>query len=523
MSGWILDIRRPAASASTFELPDGDTLAGREPGCGLELDDPRVSARHCWIRVLEAGVEIEDLRSTNGVFLDGRRVSNSAWRPGQTLALGGTELRLRRKAGSGGTSVELDPGHFDFSIVSERNITGDDAQRHRLRLLQQCLRELQAALPIADLLDRIMLLLFEAVQCDTGYILVTDPEHPERIHTHLAYAQGRRRENLDAHLYSRTLVSRVLESKSGFLFDSDAGSSGPDGGRDASLSIFQLHIKTALCCPIHSEGRVFGVIYLDSKKSVAKFNGEDLDLAMNAAGIAGMAIENSELYRKLRAEAEIREHLKRFVSPNVAEQIIATRGGGQALQSQKTHLSVLFADIRGFTPLAEALSPVTVAELLNAYFSSMSDVAFHGGGTLDKFIGDCMMVLFNAPFALPEHELAAVTTAVEMRRRLVQIRPEWKRRGLPEIRIGIGINCGEAVAGSVGTSTRMEYTAIGDAVNIASRVCGIARPDQILVTEAVHEKVKHRFRTAMLGATQLKGRSRQVLVFEIIDDLRLPE
>src|SRR5690606_3057026 len=272
--------------------------------------------------------------------------------------------------------------------------------------------------------------------------------------------------------------------------------------------------------PIHSEGKVYGVLYLDNKKRGTKFNGDDLDLTMNIAGIAGVAIENMELYKKLETESLIRDHLKRFLSPNIADKIIAERGSSDFhLQSQPANLTVLFADILGFTPLSEAFSPLDVARLLNSYFSEMCEIVFANGGTLDKFIGDCMMVLFNAPVAVADHEFTAVKTALQMRKRLGKMLPEWRRQGIPDFQVGIGINCGEAVVGSIGTSSRMEYTAIGDAVSIASRVCGIAKPNQVLITESILEKVKGRFRTVMLGSTQLKGKSRQVLVHEVVDDL----
>ncbi len=538
---WQLEIIHSPASLpiTVFILNPGQTLIGREEG-DIAISDPRISGRHCLLIAKDDGVEIVDQNSTNGTFLDGVRIERSPWSPGQILAVGGTEIRLSDlkavEAPAGGTShIALSDREFAFNILTERKIgggTGDGAAKanparvealtRHLKVLQQSVRNLNGALSVSDILDRVMLLLFEAVQCDTGYILVTESDS-EEIRAHLAYEKGRRKENLEERLYSRTLVSKVLQNKAGFLFNSGEGGTSLTGNADQSSSIFQLRIKTALCCPIHSEGRVFGVIYLDSKKRGSKFNPDDLDLALNVAGIAGMAIENLELYRKLRAEAAIRDNLRRFVSPNVADRIIAERGSGDFhLISQKAPISILFADIRGFTPLSEALSPITVANLLNAYFSQMCEIVFKNSGTLDKFIGDCMMVLFNAPFAVPDHEIAAVKTAVEMRRRLRQILPEWKRQGLPEIHVGIGVNSGEAVVGSLGTETRMEYTAIGDAVNIASRICSISKPDQILVTESVYEKVKDQFRTAMLGATQLKGKSRQVLVYEIVDDLMMP-
>ncbi len=539
---WNLEVLKSHGKTSRkIPLRAGRMLLGRE-GCDIEIPDPRISAHHCWVQLENDQVEVMDNHSTNGTFINGARIQQAILAPGHILMIGNTELCLQKQdltsesaqSVTDPAQISLSSKGFDFSIVKERKITFEDedddsnlsdAKRvellnRRLQVLQRGVRTLNRAPSVPELLDQVMQLLFEAVNCNTGYILLVDPEDTEKTRAHLAYEKGKRKENLEDRLYSRTLVSKVLESKAGFIFDSEESGNSLMGGADQSLSIVQLRIKTALCCPIHSEGRVFGVVYLDNKKRGSKFVSDDLDLSMNVAGIAGMAIENIELIRKLRTEAMIRDNLKRFVSPNVAERIIAERGSGNFhLQSQKSQLSVLFVDIRGFTPLSEALSPLAVAQLLNAYFSQMCEIVFKNGGTLDKFIGDCMMVLFNAPVALPDHERIAVKTAVEMRQRLAKILPEWKRNGIPDFQVGFGINCGEAVVGSIGTESRMEYTAIGDTVNIASRVCGIAKPNQILITENIFEKVRNHFSTASLGATQLKGKSNQVLVYEVIDDV----
>jgi adenylate cyclase len=526
-----------------FPLREGPNVLGREKGCDIEIPDPRISSRHAVIMVQGENVEFVDQNSTNGIYIDDQRLRKGRWPAGATVFMGNTEMRLKggasvdlgagsgtsawgqRPSPLGASSLALNNANFDFNIVQEKKIGGEQAEASaqpgleaftkRMQVINRMIKSVSATITVPDLLDRTMTLLFEAVNCDTGYILTTDPADHDAISAHVAYEKGRRKENLEEKLYSRTLVSTVIQKKSGFIFDSDES-----GEQDQSLSIFQLRIKTALCCPIHSEGQIYGVIYLDNKKRGAKFNGDDLDLCMNIAGISGVAIENMELYKKLETESLIRDHLKRFLSPNIADKIIAERGSSDFhLQSHKTHLTVLFADIRGFTPLSETLAPLEVARLLNSYFSEMCAIVFANGGTLDKFIGDCMMVLFNAPVAVADHEYMAVKTALQMRSRLRQILPEWRANGIPDFQVGIGINSGEAVVGSIGTSSRMEYTAIGDAVNIASRVCGIAKPNQILITESVFEKVEERFRTVMLGATQLKGKSRQVLVHEVADDL----
>ncbi len=531
MATWYLEVlRSPAPLPKHIPLPHGRTLVGRAADCDLCIADPRVSSRHGFITLSGNTVEFTDLRSTNGTFLNGKRVQDTAWETGQTLSVGGTDLRLAWKASTDpmrSTPVSLSDSDFDFSIVSSRQIPGGntseireearhaEALQRRLQILQRAMRVLNGNHSVPEILDRTMQLLFEAVHCDTGYILITDPENPESVSAHVAYADGHPKGNLQDHLYSRTLVSKVLESKTGFLFDSDAVGTG-FGGAMPSQSIINLRIKTALCCPIYEDGRVFGVIYLDSKKSRSKFTVEDLDLAMNLAGMAGMVVENAELNRRLSSETRIRDYLRRFLPPGVAEKIIAERGSiSLHLHPEKTRVSVLFADIRGFTAMAEGLSPLEVSQLLNIYFSRMSEVVFRHGGTLDKFIGDSMMILFNAPVPVPDHELAAVSAALEMREELAALSREWQQTGLPEIHAGFGLNSGEVVVGSLGTDARLEYTAIGDTVNTAARVCGIAKPDQILITESLHEHTKKRFRATPLGSTPLKGKSHEVILYEV--------
>jgi adenylate cyclase len=531
-----------------FPLKEGANVLGREAGCDIEIPDPRISSKHAIIMVQGQNVEIIDQNSTNGIYLDEQRVRKGKWTDGSSVFMGNTEMRLKagaavdnspktgtsqwgqKETALGARALEgrpksLNNSNFDFNIVEEKKIglaaadASQDSFAKRMAIINKMIKSIGSVHSVPELLDRTMTLLFEAVNCDTGYILVTNPANHDAISDHLAYEHGVRKENLEEKLYSRTLVSTVIQKKSGFIFDSDES-----GEQDQSLSIFQLRIKTALCCPIHSEGQVYGVLYLDNKKRGAKFNGDDLDLAMNIAGISGVVIENLQLSKKLETESLIRDHLKRFCSPNIAEKIIAERGSSDFhLQSQKTTVTVLFADIRGFTPLSESLAPLAVAQLLNNYFSEMCAIVFANGGTLDKFIGDCMMVLFNAPMPVADHEYFAVKTALQMRNRLQQKLPEWKAAGIPEFQVGIGVNTGDVVVGSIGTSSRMEYTAIGDTVNISSRVCGIARPNQVLITDSILEKVKGRFRTVSLGAVQLKGKSRQVFVHEVVDDLVMPK
>ncbi len=533
-------------AVSRFTLKPGENRLGRDTASDICIPDPRISSRHLLITLANGRIECLDQGSRNGTFVDGVRISGLyILRQGQTLQTGGCELLVETdEAAAAGTLIpqgtfisttlsgtRSDP---DLNILAERKISSasatdtslaglSDRERAdrltlRMKLIEKGIRILHGALSPAELLDRAMGLVFETLHCDTGYILILDPRNPAVFAEHVAYLKGEKTAEVTEKLYSQCLVERVLENHAGLLFDIDRSPK-----VDASLSIFGLNIKTAIGCPIHSEGRVYGVLYLDNKMAGAKFTDDDLDLTMNLAGITGVALENLRLIQKLETQARIRDNLKRFVSANIADRIIEEEGSGRFhLESQKSPVTVLFADIRGFTPLSESLPPVEVARLLNTYFSAMAEIIFRHGGTLDKFMGDRIMVLFNAPFTLEHPEATAVTTALEMRCRLRELRPAWERDGLPHFDVGIGINSGDGVVGSIGTAERMEYTAIGDCVNIASRICDIAKPDQILVTPAVADHLGAGFRVQSLGTVKLKGKAVEVPVLEVLEPAQTP-
>lgn len=523
-------------AVSRFELKEGENRLGRDTAADIRVPDSRISSRHVLFTVTGGAVECTDLGSRNGTYVDGARISGTCrLLPGQSIQAGNTELVLEGDAGEvdaewQGTLVSTTLAGAarrdeSVNILSARGINDEEALAglsdqervrkltQRMKLIEKGIRVLHGAATPAELLDRAMGLVFETLHTDTGCILILDPQNGAVFADYAAYIHGEKSATITEKVYSRSLVERVLQNRAGLLFDLDR-----TPHDDSSRSIYGLKIQTAICCPIHSEGRIYGVLYLDSKAAGSKFTSDDLDLTMNLAGITGVALENFRLTQKLETQARIRDNLKRFVSANIAEQIIAEDGKGSFhLQSQKAPVTVLFADIRGFTPLSETLAPLEVARLLNTYFSAMSEIVFRHGGTLDKFIGDRIMVLFNAPFAVTAPEITAVRAALDMRARLREMLPGWMRNGIPRFDVGIGINSGEGVVGSIGTAERMEYTAIGDCVNVASRVCDIAKPDQILITPSVADRLNGQIPVRALGSVKLKGKAAEVPVLEVLE------
>jgi len=219
------------------------------------------------------------------------------------------------------------------------------------------------------------------------------------------------------------------------------------------------------------------------------------------------------------ARREMAENaLRRYVSHQVAKQILDSPDGGAAMgEGRRAHVAVLFSDIRGFTPMAESMEPEVLLELLNAYFSRMVDVVFRHDGTLDKFVGDALIVVFNDPCRQPEAEKKAVACAAEMQKEITRFNKEQEAAGKKTLGVGIGVHCGTVIAGNVGSESRMDYTVMGDTVNFASRLQGKAPAGAVHVSSAVREKTSAYFKYRSVGLQEFKGCADPAEVYELLN------
>jgi adenylate cyclase len=216
-------------------------------------------------------------------------------------------------------------------------------------------------------------------------------------------------------------------------------------------------------------------------------------------------------------EQREKQRLSRFFSPDVLRAVVRDRDG-RSLQPRRRRVTVLFSDIRGFTTISERLQPEQVDEMLREYLTVMTEVVFRHGGTVDKYIGDGIMALYNAPYEDPEHALNAIRTALEFQERVIPFSARWEARLGGTIRCGVGINSGFAVVGSLGSRQRNEYTAIGDTVNLAARLESITK-DQgvpIIISEYTYEYVQGRFPMSELDTVTVKGKSQPVRIYGVM-------
>ncbi len=234
-----------------------------------------------------------------------------------------------------------------------------------------------------------------------------------------------------------------------------------------------------------------------------------------ARSVEQMAHEIEASEENIAREAKLRGDLSRFVSKELVDAIV--RGEhSMALGGKRTAVTVIFADVVAFTPLAESRPAEQVVALLNELFSMLSEIVFRHGGTVDKFIGDCIMAVWGAPVSTEDHASRALFAAEDMMRFLDAANEQWRAKYNTEIRLGIGVNSGDAIVGNIGSDKRMEYTVVGDVVNVAARLEAIAAPNQVLVAEATRRLVSDEgFMLKALGERTLTGRKNATTVYEL--------
>ena len=307
----------------------------------------------------------------------------------------------------------------------------------------------------------------------------------------------------------QSIARMAVDDKVAVLSD-DAG----EDERFTGQSVLLQKVRSAMCVPlIGSENRALGVLYVDNF-SLKRFAEADLDFLIAFSGIAAVALENGQFAERIKVEALARSNFERFFTPHLAARI-ASSPDAIKLGGDKRRVAVMFTDIRGFTALSETMNPDTLAKLLTEYFTEMVECVFRHGGTLDKFIGDSVMAQWGAPISEPDDCDRAMRAALDMMTELDQLNERWRRESRPTLQIGIGLNVGDVFAGNIGSDRRLEYTVIGDTVNVSSRLCGAAAAGEILLSDPFRSALVSPPALEALPPMELKGKSQALPVFRV--------
>jgi adenylate cyclase len=358
-------------------------------------------------------------------------------------------------------------------------------------------------------------IIFRSTPADRVVALIAEPGSGDGEDANLAPIAMRARDNkLEAHArrlsIGRTITRKVMKDRVALL-SQDAASDEQFAGVD---SIVSQGVRSTICAPLVAESRVHGALYADRLDPFAAFKPDDLELISAVAAQTAIAVENARAHERLAREEVARANYSRFLPEYVVKQMLENPDSFKLGGVSQT-ITILFADIRGFTRISEHAPPEKIVSLLNRYFSAMTDIIFAHGGTLDKYLGDGLMALFGAPTTTPDDASNALNAAVAMQRRLLGINRELREEGFPEIGVGMGLHTGEVIVGYIGSDRRSEYTAIGDTVNTSARLESNARGGEILISDATAKAARSRYKLKPREAITVKNREQPVMLWEV--------
>ncbi|HEY0788996.1 MAG TPA: adenylate/guanylate cyclase domain-containing protein [Thermoanaerobaculia bacterium] len=520
-------------SARVLELQGEPITIGRIEGNDLVLNHPSVSRRHGRLELRGSEWWVADLNSTNGIKLNGSPVLESAIHPGDRLSVGSVEVEVRAAVAASVDFSEESP--FDnmsgtvIRRISDFNSefgldTGAMAQKPAVpvpgtadtrekifAVLVQVAKVLLESEDLNQVLRTVMDLIFKYLPVERGLLILFDEDgNPV---PRLTKFSG---ESADQEIpISRTILRMVAEQQVALLTSNALEDARLMGGKSIAIH----GIRSAMCVPLWNRNRVIGAVQVDSPIHIGRFGEQDLDLLTALANFAAVAIERAQLAEKIEQERKIRGKLERYHSPGVIDEIVHRSDTGDEEEVRNAEVSILFADICGFTSISETKKPEEVSEFLSHFFNCAVESIFTWGGTLDKFIGDAVMAFFGAPLAQEDHAQRAVRSGLMMRKLVEEWNVDRAASGLPPVRIRVGINSGPAVVGNVGTEKRVDYTVLGTSVNIASRLeSGVAKPGDVVVSQNTFERLSEEFQTEALGEFSLKGLQQKMPVYRVLDD-----
>lgn len=543
-------IHKPDDKTETIKLEKETVTLGRREDNDIIFDDVFVSRKHAKVEKKGNKYILTDCKSRYGTLVNGDKITETELNYGDEIQLGNTIITFvdektldhipERKTPTQRIGAEIDLAE-KIASVKERILRGDtrelvlqslSALESGCKLYQEKLDEAEKSKEIAStlcevgkiinfvfdlnvLLNLFMDLALKIMRAQRGFIMLYD-EGSNDLTIKVARNMGGRLDLTRTTGISHTIAWRTFE-KGDAITTEDATK---DDRFKTQESVISYAIGSVISVPLISKekGKI-GVIYLDNPVAQKKFDEYDIEFMKSFANQAAIAIENAQLYEKIKEEEKIRARLERFFSPTVVEKIMAEEKA-LALGGENRVATILFCDIRGYTSLTEKIDTLVSVEILNDFLSSMTEEVFIHEGTLDKYIGDCVMAIFGAPVAHPDDPLRAIKAALGMKKRVHELKEQWRgKMNIPEIErfdIGIGIHTGEVIAGNVGNIKRMEYTVVSTAVNLASRLESAAIPGQILISSVTHDLTRESVTAKKLSPVMLKNISKPVEVYEVI-------
>lgn len=383
-------------------------------------------------------------------------------------------------------------------------------------IIEKVGRAMTSLLDLGEILKRLSQTFMEDMFINTSSIILLNPAGTEY---QVYQADGEKKQEVESLAFQRNVpLMQVMEEHKEELtkYDVIEDPKYRDISKSCTSGFESLH--ASLMVPLVYQDQVIGSLNLGEKKSGKFYNREDVELLRTLANQGAVAIENArmveEIIEKERFKNKIMDSFGKYVTSEVRDQILE---GRIPLDGELKDVTVLFADLRGFTTMTESTNPKEVVKIINGYFSEMAEAIGQNHGLVLQFIGDEIEAVFGAPSPLEDHPTHAVRAAMEMRKRLVSVNEKLQKKGYAPLRHGIGIHTGNVVAANIGSEDRMSYALVGDTVNAASRIQSLNKDyhTDILMSATTLNRLTEFIKGEKLGATTVKGKKEPVEIFKL--------
>lgn len=549
----LLKITDAHGRNSQFHLdPKSICKIGRAVDNNIVLDDPRASRYHAHLRSVNDQFVVVDgwyfngqlKRSANKIYVNNQPCYEHTLAHGDRIVIGTSTLQFEQTVAAkpearvsyddkplGQTQVLLSANELLSSVIKGARQDSDSGRkldqekelaslRRKATILSEMYemsKALGAGFSLDDIFAKATDIIFRMTKADRVVALLGQAgvaaEESELNVVAVRTRDPKLAEYARNMSIGRTITRTVMRDRVGLL-SQDATT---DERFMGVASIVAQGVRATICAPLMTETAVYGALYADRLEPFATFEADDLELVTAVAAQAAIAVENARAYERLAREEVARANYSRFLPEYVVKQMLENPESFK-LGGVNQVITVLFADIRGFTRLSEHAPPEKVVQLLNRYFSEMTDIIFSHGGTLDKYIGDGLMALFGAPTVTANDASNAINAAADMQAAIGGINQDLRAENLPEVAVGIGLHTGVATVGYIGSERRSEYTAIGDTVNLAARLESNCKGGFVLVSDATVKAAplaQARYTLTPREPLTVKNRVQPVPVFEV--------
>lgn len=494
-----------------YQLQLGINKVGRANDNSIVIKNQNVSRYHAEIEVKRRSWILKDLGSRNFTFVNQEKINQSKLKSGDEIRFTTEKFMFflkkedfeetsifdnsiptqKQDSKSIRKEISLETSQFELKtlFLEEEELSGSVLkltqqnvyQRNvdKLKVLLQVSKALSSPQSLDKLLDKILNLLFEIINVDRAAILLLN-ENKKKLECKAF--KGKLTTNEKTPFYSRQIINWVY--KNGKVLAT--GDASADQRFKTAESVVKQQIHASMCIPLKPKEDIIGVLYLDNLYIQEIYSDEDIEFVTALAVQAAIAIDNTRLYERIESEAVLRSKLELFFPSSVRKKLKEV----DQLEIIEREVTVLFADITGFTELSSRKKPREIIEILNEYFNAViEDIVFKHEGTLEKYIGDALLAVWGVPYKQPDDPYRALISAIEMQQAVQKLNENWRKKRNLEIQIHIGLNTGRVAAGNIGSDKLIQYATIGDTTNVCSRICDVAKGDEIVISSSTFNKL----------------------------------